>query len=383
MIRRALRSLWSAPAPAEAPGPLRRDWVLVGVCLLAVLVENLVRTDIVWRPAATVLAVGVALLLPWRRIRPFAVGCAALGAIVVVQVAGVVAGVDEPIGLSSSVYVLLVIYALYRWGAGREVVLVSGLVVVIILLGYGRDYRTVGDALLELVVLSLPAVAGLAVRFRAAARARELDQVRLGERELLARELHDTVAHHVSAMVVRAQAGRVVAATRPEAALEALAVIEAEGATTLAEMRVLVGALRTGEEPVLAPTLGVADLTRLARPAGAGCAVVVRTDGDLSDLHPSVGAAVYRIAQESVTNATRHATEPTTVEVTAAREGERVHLTVRDDGGPVTVDRSESGFGLVGMRERVSLLGGTFRAGPAPERGWVVDVTLPRTGVPA
>ncbi len=106
------------------------------------------------------------------------------------------------------------------------------------------DSPTSAEASIGLVLLVFPAVLGASVRFWSTSRLRELDQVRLREREQLARELHDTVAHHVSAMVIRAQAGRVVAGSRPEAAVEALEIIEAEGSRTLAEMRSMVGALR-------------------------------------------------------------------------------------------------------------------------------------------
>ena len=117
-----------------------------------------------------------------------------------------------------------------------------------------------------MVFLSLPAALGAAMRYRTRSRLRESDQVRLREREQLARELHDTVAHHVSAIAIRAQAGRTVAASRPDAAVDALEVIEEAASRTLAELRALVGALRDGEEADLAPQRGVADIARLGPP---------------------------------------------------------------------------------------------------------------------
>jgi len=207
-----------------------------------------------------------------------------------------------------------------------------------------------------------------------------LDQVRLREREQLARELHDTVAHHVSAMVVRAQAGRVVAATRPAAASEALEVIEAEGSRTLAEMRVLVGALRAGEEADLAPQRGVADIERLARTLDGEPRVELHVTGDLDDLGPSVGAAVYRIAQESLTNAMKHSRHAGRIVVRVAGDESCVRITVDDDGDPVSAAWVQAGYGIVGMTERATLLGGTIEVGPGPERGWVVDAVLPRVG---
>jgi signal transduction histidine kinase len=210
---------------------------------------------------------------------------------------------------------------------------------------------------------------------------RELDQVRLRERELLARELHDIVAHHVSAMVIRAQAGRVVSAADPQAAMDALAVIEAEGTRTLAEMRTMVGVLRDDRTAALVPQPGVADLERLARSVGDRPWVEVKMSGDVEDLGPAVGAAIYRIAQESITNAVRHARNATRIDVGVTVDGDAVHLTVRDDGETTSAPRNPLGYGLVGMTERASLLGGSFAAGPGADRGWTVDVVLPATAV--
>ena len=109
---------------------------------------------------------------------------------------------------------------------------------------------------------------GLIVRFATSAQHRARHDVRVREREQLARELHDMVAHHVSAIVVRAQAGRVVAATRPEAATEALEVIEGEAVRTLAELRTMVSALREDADAELTPQQGLADLERLAAATG-------------------------------------------------------------------------------------------------------------------
>ena len=197
----------------------------------------------------------------------------------------------------------------------------------------------------------------------------------------MARELHDTVAHHVSAIAIQAQAGR-TAASRPDAAVDALGAIEEEASRTLAEMRAMVGALRQGEEPELAPQRGVADIHRLARGAGEGPRVDVELAGDLDGLRPSVDAALYRLAQESITNAVRHARHATRIDVRVTGDNDDVRLTVRDDGdGPSGADWS-LGYGLVGMTERAMLLGGTLEAGPGADGGWTVNALLPRNGRP-
>jgi signal transduction histidine kinase len=108
--------------------------------------------------------------------------------------------------------------------------------------------------------------------------------------------------------------------------------------------------------------------------------VDVRLSGDFDRLSPSVGVALYRIAQESVTNGLRHARNATRITVEVADAGEDVRLTVRDDGDAGATARATPGYGLTGMSERATLLGGTLRAGPAPDRGWAVDAVLPKGG---
>jgi signal transduction histidine kinase len=374
-----LRALCDEPRVADAPGPVRRDGVLVGLLLVAVAAEGALRADVTWRPVAVALGVVIVLCLPWRRVQPGRCVGIAFGSIVVVQLLSILLGTGASVGLTSSACVLLIAYAGARWGSGMDLVLLVSLLLLLFGLGYHRDYRTVGDAVGEAVILGLTVVIGLAVRVQATSRSRALEQVRMQERAQLARELHDTVAHHVSAMVVRAQAGRVVAASRPEAAVEALRVIEEEGSRTLTEMRLLVGALRDDGDPALAPAASVRDIESLADVRAGTAQVRISMTGDVDDVHPSVAAALFRIAQESVTNAARHATGATAIDVDVRAEGEGVRLVVRDDGAGKP--QNGTGFGIVGMTERAALLGGTLHAGPDASGGWVVDAALPRTGV--
>jgi signal transduction histidine kinase len=275
------------------------------------------------------------------------------------------------------VVVIVLVYALPRWGSGREVVLGGGVILAAFALAVFTDDTPAVDQLVGFAFLLLPGVIGASVRFRATARERQLEQVRSRERERLARELHDTVAHHVSAMVIRAQAGRVVAGTDPAAALEALEGVEEEGARTLEEMRAMVAALRDGRAGAeLAPLAGVADLERLVRAPGGRLRVDLALDGELDALPPAVDAAVYRIVQESVTNAMRHAADATEVVIRVTGEPERVRVTVRDNGA--RAGRGRDGYGLAGLRERAALLGGELRAGPGADQGWRVEAELPR-----
>ena len=376
MLRDAARSLWAEPRAPDPPSRVWRDWALVGALVPVAVLEGVLREDLVWRVASVVVALALLPTLLWRRTHPLAAVVAAFGLLTVVDVASLAAGVDW-MGLDTNVFVILLVYALFRWGSGREAAV--GLAFVSIPVVLSADEVPASNVVEGgLFVLAVAAV-GVAVRYQNKARSRGMDQVKLLEREQLARELHDTVAHHVSAIAIRAQAGRVVASSDPAAALDALVVIEEEASRTLAEMRAMVGALRHGEEPDLSPQRGVADIERLVTVNGARPQVDLELSGDLDGLRPSVDAALYRLAQESITNALRHARRATRIHVTVSGDDDCVRLTVGDDGDAGAFDpRSASGFGLIGMAERAKLLGGTLKAGPNRNGGWTVQAVLPR-----
>lgn len=376
----ALRPLWTAPRAPGAPVRVWRDWALVGVLLPTAVLEGVLRPDVTWRPVALTVTVLVVVSLLWRRTHPLAVVAGVFGVLTVVDVAALATGAGE-VALYTSACVLVLPYALCRWGSGREIVLGLPLVALSAALGVASTYTVVPDAIIEVLFVLSPAAIGAGVRAGAGSRLRERDQVRVREREQLARELHDTVAHHVSAIAVRAQAGRVVAAVDPAAAVDALRVIETEASRALTEMRLMVGALRDDDAADLAPQRGVADIEKLARAVSGPPRVEVELSGDLDDLRPAVGAALYRLAQEAVTNAVRHSRHASRVTVRVAADDERVRLTVDDDGE--LQGRGGAGYGIVGMTERAVLLGGTLDAGPGPERGWTVAAVLPRAGVAA
>ncbi|MFB7512265.1 sensor histidine kinase [Streptomyces sp. NPDC056144] len=378
MLRDDLRTLWTEPRPPDAPARVGRDWALLAAGLAAVALEAILRENAVWRPVAVVFAVWPCLLLLWRRTRPLAVVTLAFGSVSLLQGASLVAAPREPVGLYTGAVVLVLVYALLRWGSGREIVLGTAVILATGALCSVTDETPVVENVWGIAFLLLPGVIGAAVRFQVTARDRQLDQVRSREREQLARELHDTVAHHVSAMVIVAQAGRVLADADPSAAVAALEGVEEEGARTLEEMRAMVATLRDREVGAeLAPPGGVADLERLVRTPGGRLGVDLRLDGELDTLPPAVDAAVYRIVQESVTNALRHAVDATELVVRVSAERHTVRVSVRDDGR--RTGRGRDGYGLTGLRERAALLGGTLRAGPGTDRGWCVEAELPRT----
>jgi len=379
VIPDALRALWDEPRAQNAPERVWRDWLLVGVVVFAAVIEGTLRPYVAWRPLAIAMALVLVWPLLWRRTHPLATVAIVFGTVNAELIASLVADVG-PLGLYTSAYILVLAYSLLRWGSGREIILGLPLILVTYALGIAVDYTGVGDAIAAAVFGLFPAVLGALVRYQSGYRRNEREQVRLRERQQLARELHDTVAHHVSAIAVRAQAGRVVGAAEPEAALDSLRLIEAEASRALTEMRLMVGALRDGEQAELTPLHGVADISKLAFTDGASPQVSVQLRGALDNLGPSVEAALYRLAQESITNAVRHAKHATRIDVFVDGDEQKVHLTVADDGDILQPAQTWSGYGLVGMSERAALLGGTLQAGPRSHGGWEVNAVLPKSG---
>lgn len=369
-----LRAMWDAPA-ATPPPPRRvwRDWALVGVIPVIALLEGVARPDVPWRVLWVVVLIAVVPTLLWRRTHPALMLAIAFAATAIVTV---VTGGDSQ--LVTTAYLLLLVYAVVRWGAGRAMLLSAAIVVASFLLSLLLGPVLLSDVIGSLAVLAMTITLGVAFRWRAAARARELDRVKLQEREQLARDLHDTVAHHVSAIAIQAQAGTAVAATDPDAAARVLGVIESEASRTLAEMRSIVRVLRREEGHELAPSPAIADLLQLARPESGGPVVDVQLTGDVDAIPPTIAAAVYRIAQEGVTNARRHARNATGIQVRVGADEAGIRLDVRDDGDAAA--SAAPGYGITGMIERATLLGGTCEAGPAPGGGWAVTAVLPRAG---
>lgn len=379
MLKHAVRSLWAEPRAPGSTTPVWPDRLPTAVLIPVAIVEGWLREDLLWRPVAVAVGVALLLLLPWRRTRPLLTVAVVFGSLAVLDTASVLAGVDpERTVLWTTAWVLLLPYSLVRWGSGRQIAIGSTALLVFPLLAHRAG--GFGDVLLGVLMFTSSGAVGAAFRWRATSRTREVDRVRLREREQLARELHDVVAHHVSAIAVQAQAGRAVAASHPDRAAEVLEVIEEAASRTLTEMRAIVGVLRDNGDPDLAPQPGVTDIERLARSTGDGPRVEVTLAGDLDGISAPVGAAMYRLAQESVTNALRHARHATRIEVRIVADDESVRLTVHDDGETTVADRPSWGYGIVGMTERATLLGGTLAAGPDPARGWTVDVRLPRSG---
>jgi signal transduction histidine kinase len=201
------------------------------------------------------------------------------------------------------------------------------------------------------------------------------------ERARIAHELHDLVAHSMAVIVLQAQAGRRVVDTNPTAADGALAAIESTGRGAMAELRRLLDVLHLdGEIDDLDPRPGLASLPVLAERVGsAGMPVTIAVEGCARPLPAGVDLSAYRIVQEALTNALRHAGRAT-ANVGVTYGADTIELRISDDGSG-TADGQSGGHGLAGMRERVRLFGGTLEAGPGAAGGFCVRAVLP-TGSP-
>ena len=266
-------------------------------------------------------------------------------------------------------------------------IVIAGSVIVV--------YEIPSHSTAELIFIPLEFViawlAGFAVReraeqaeaaeLRAAAAERERDAAArvavAEERARIARELHDIVAHAVSVMVLQVGAVRHNLADERADDQEALKAVERAGRTALAEMRRLLGAMRTeGEEAELLPQPGLDGLGSLLEQVGrAGLPVELHVEGDACPLPRTIELSAYRIVQEGLTNALKHA-RATRADVTMRYEPSALQLEIRDDGlGSTTSDGL--GHGLVGIRERVKIYGGEMSAGVANGGGFVLRTRLP------
>src|SRR5215210_4312981 len=387
MATNALRSLWAEPRPTNAPDRGPRDWALVAVFMCWSLVEVVLRQamwtdrDLAPRPLLLLYVLAVLGPLLWRRTHPLLAVAVSFGTLTILDSVRILTG-SQGAPLSSNSAALILAYALFRWGSGREAASGLGVILVWLPITHVADHMSLWARVADYALFLFAAALGAAIRYRTRIRIRDIDQAKAREREQLARELHDTVAHHVSGIAIQAQAGRAIAASHPERAVEVLAIIEDAATRTLTELRAIVGVLRATQDTEFAPQPGVAEVEQLATDGQARPCVEVTLSGEFDDLSPAVGAAIYRLAQESITNARRHARHATQVTVAVTGDADRVRLTIDDDGSSGAGGRAPAGYGLVGMRERASLLGGTFHAGPAAERGWRVEAVLPRTGTP-
>lgn len=354
---------------------LTRRQLIAADCLIAVVYAFTAPSDAPWW--SLLLTVALAVPVAVRRIWP-------LPTLAVVLVASAVAIATQTLHdpLLAACYVLYVVgltYAPPRPPATRRLVSAGGgtafVVLVLALIGGSPQGSTS-------VVLLLTGLAGMygawtlgrVVRDRRAAAVRAAqalaEQAVSDERLRIARELHDIVAHSMGLIAVKAGVANHVLHVKPDEVSDALSVIEATSREALVELRHMLSLLRTTDEP---PTAGLSALPELAaRVESTGVQVELLIDVT-EPLPEAVELAVHRIVQECLTNVTRHA-RARRCQVHVSGDASAVRLEVTDDGvgGHVT-----EGHGLIGIRERVSMYGGTFRAGPRSPSGFEVVVQLP------
>jgi signal transduction histidine kinase len=390
-------------APRRFRGPFARwpraaDAVLaIAVFLATVFVVDGPGDAIVIRPigdvpiaALLVFAVASAALY-WRRRAPLVV----LGVAVIAWSVTLGSGYADLGGVA-----IIALYSAGRYATQDRLAHVGVAAAIVVLNVDGlTDPAPWGEAVFGGVVLFVAWYIGRRLRLRQERgaqllreQAAEARRIVTEERTRIARELHDVVAHRVSLMTVQAGAAKAVAAQDPAAALQAMAAVEEAGRQALDELRHLLGVLRPETDlDGLGPQPGLADLPRLVdQIRWAGLDVSLATDGVSAELPARVDLFAYRIVQEALTNVLKHAGPGAHTDVRLGTDSSGIFIEVLDDGHGAAVlsgsgvgQGGARGHGIVGMRERARLLGGTLDARPRPGGGFRVVAHLPTGGEPA
>ncbi|KOU72298.1 hypothetical protein ADK57_10140 [Streptomyces sp. MMG1533] len=373
----------AAYVPVRWVAPLLYGAVLAGSLYFAVAGLGDGPGPAVWRTSGFVAAIGVLFALeavahrrPAARMALLLARCGLIGAVVVLDASG----------LSQVLFVLLPFTAYFAFGRTTALVLgalcLAGLLVVYLLTapGWYRDLERVSDLLMLCVGLVLAvSMAAVAVGEQRARRELEAYAARVAElsaateRNRLARDIHDSLGHHLTAMSVQLEMASDFRALDPDAAQRALAEARQSVRLALGDVRQSVRALR-GEaaRPVLADALA-----GLAQAAGTRPQVLVEVSGDEAGYGTAELTALYRAAQEGVTNARRHAAA-SRVTVAVRLADDAACLEVTDDGRGFAPDAAATGVGLLGMRERVQLVAGSVDIDSSPGAGTRLTVTVPR-----
>ncbi len=341
-----------------------------------------------WARWLVVLAMGLPLAI--RRLRPVAAFAVVFGASLIALIAGIVR--DDFVGAAFVLYLVAAVERMPRREPTAPIAALS-LVGIVVLIGAGSPVPIpdlAASIVTGAVVLGAAWTIGRAVRerrrFAERAAAQRVQQAVAEERLRIARDLHDIVAHGLSLIVVKAATANHVIDARPQEAEDALQVIESTGRSAIGEMRQMLDVLRDDRPPAaedLQPAPGLAELTALGdRVAMAGVSVELDLQG--TDALPSgMALTVYRIVQEALTNVVKHAA-PAHCRVSVVSSGGEIRVEVLDDGqraGARPGSWGETiGHGLIGMRERVRLLGGELTSGPIGRRGFRVAARIPTPG---
>jgi signal transduction histidine kinase len=353
--------------------PRRTDILLAAALLVPSLVQVLA-VPIAPPVVGVIVALGSMLPIAWRRVRP-----------VHAAVAGSVIWLVPTDGYVYLGYVaaFVLFYSLGAYVAsGRTVAWVTGACAVIVIVATAMRSEVVGELFGALSIIVAPALAGRVVR-RLREQAESLEELAgyreraavVEERERIARELHDVVAHGISVIAIQADAAEAALDRDPSLARVPLKTIRTSAKESLAEMRRLLGVLREGDDgSALAPQPGLDKLPELVAHAEA----TLEVEGTPRPLPASLDLSAFRIVQEALTNVRRHAGgAPASVRLTWAAD--ELGLEIRDRGSRIRVNGNgaSGGHGIVGMRERARVHGGTLDAGPAEDGGFRVRARLP------
>jgi signal transduction histidine kinase len=378
---------WWRAGRRPAWSPALTDVTLAVVCFLATIAVPVKNAQARWWLVP--LAICASAPLAWRRRWPITVTAAVGAGTVGLALLGGLDNVPLPYGQLAATYTFAALSS-----AGWRAAAVLGTALGIVALGL-----TAGDRISVLAVAALPFVAAYALGTGARARqehvgmleeraqrlAETQDAAAARERQRIARDMHDVLAHSVSLMVVQAEAGPVVVRSDPARAEAAFEAIATAGRDALSQLRRTLGVLRADGPGATdrQPQRGLDDLAELARDAGrAGLPASVVESGVRRPVPAELGIAVYRIVQESLTNTLRHA-GATRAQVRLDWADGALTVQVSDDGSGPGSPPAPAGHGLIGMRERVAACGGELTTGPggAGGAGFHVQARLPVGGV--
>lgn len=372
------------------------DILLAGGLLLPVLVFPV--AGIPWED--TLLSVGLLAPLFWRRQHPFAV-VIAVAAVSLTQVVVIDTALYAQVGLP------ITLYSVARFGTTAQglMAVVGGFIGAALasvdwLSHYAGNQLTFGTFTSYFISMSFVVVASWALGTLGRTRrayvdalvergerleresAQQAELAACDERARIAREMHDVVAHGLSVIVVQADGARYAAAKDPGAAVDALATISSTGRDALAEMRKMLGLLRSGDGTGTRPQPGLADIPYLVDEArGAGMDVDATLPPVTVTVPDGVALTAYRVVQEALTNVRKHAGPEVqvtvAVDVVTGPRGPEVRVDVVDDGRGAAAINDGNGLGLAGMHERVVVHSGTLDVGPRPGGGYGVSARIP------
>ncbi|MGH3760801.1 sensor histidine kinase [Actinophytocola sp.] len=387
-----LRHITKQRVETSTAALIRRQWPLGAALAMLLLWETSEIGYVGLAPPIGAVVTGVCAFLAPRS--PLLFALAGSAALLVLPVLLGFRPSVEPLSLTGVAATMALIGYAVRYLAPLQAVgataALVGVNLLMLVLRWGAHVVDIEVMLLSGLLLIVSVAAGWYFRARDRERTQtaraEVTSAQQGERMALARELHDVVAHHVTGIVVQAQAALLVAERNPDVAMPALEKIDRSGTEALNAMRTLVGSLRDG---TAAWAAGGADATgqattdldadvRALAENFVGPPVTVELSLPTRLPH-EVGRSVLRLVQESLTNVGKHAPGAIDVRVRVESTDDQLHIRISDDGAqrPANPPGGSGGYGLVGMRERVELLGGRFEAGPSGDVGWSVEAWLP------